>query len=94
MSEAQIEYKDGPGPWQPWAVRVGTKAEIEKSARDLLEDIKAEYSRGQVSIVDGRGKRRRVRLNGGGKAETQEDRPGPRAVPSSPLTARFENPLA
>jgi|GEM_PF-1628196 len=94
MSEAQIEFKDGPGPWQPWAVRVGTRSEIEKSARGLLAEIREEYPRGQVSIVDGRGKRRRVRLNGGGEAEEKEAGRRPRVVSSSPLTVRFENPLA
>jgi len=79
MTEAQIEFKDGPGPWQSWCIRVGTREE---------------YKRGQVSIVDSRGKRRLVRLNGGGEAKTPEEPSHERAVPASPLTVKFENPLA
>jgi len=91
MPEAMIEYKDCAGPWQPWAIRVGTRKQIEESARSLLEEIKEEYPRGQVSLVDGRGKRRGVRLNGR-ETEAQEDRERPRAV-TTPFSQEFENPL-
>jgi hypothetical protein len=52
---AAIELRERPGvPWQLWANRQGTRAEIEQSARWRLEEMReAGYRRAHVRI-DGR----------------------------------------
>lgn len=64
MSEARIEYREWPrGELELWAIRVGTRTEIQTSAEDLLTDLRAEYPRAAV-LVNGR--RIQISKNGNG----------------------------
>lgn len=62
--EAAITYRDGGAraPIEKWAIRVGTKKEIMKSARGLLGNLRGRDSRAQVFVKFDRRRAMRVRL--------------------------------
>ena len=50
--EARITYRDRPqGPVESWAIRVGTREEIMRSARELLADLREEWARAAVWVA-------------------------------------------
>jgi len=55
MPEALIQWRERAGdPVRDWGVRVGTRKEIEESARGLLQSLREEGLRRPVVLVNGK----------------------------------------
>ena len=61
MPKAEITYRDSrTSPLRRWCFRVGTRAEIDRSARELLDSMRESGDKSAVVMVDGK----RIRLRG------------------------------
>ena len=63
--EADIFYREPGRGWTKYAVRVGTRREIEETARDLLKSLREESASSLVKVVWSGGRMMMVRLQKG-----------------------------